>query len=211
MKRRQWKAALFAVLATGWAGIAHSRDQADDPAACTLHVWPSDGLGSVYSGWFHGGIVNGAVNGRDGYPPVAKDPLMPSAQTDAIAEAAPQRLIGDGQARLVVHDAPLPSRTARSSAGRIAADATGCYGELIVDDVTLRQDLVTGSHLMTLFRYRHFGDADLPDRSFGTWVKTKLNVDPAKDPNQAAPELRRAYIANFSLFADALARPARKR
>ena len=50
--------------------------------ACELHIWPSSGLRSVYYGWFHAGIVDGAVTGRQGYPPVPKDPLPSALQVE---------------------------------------------------------------------------------------------------------------------------------
>lgn len=65
-----------------------------DETGCELHVWPGSGLNSIYSGWFHGGIVNGAVTGRDGYPVVPTEPIDTPDQVELLAKAAPQNLLG---------------------------------------------------------------------------------------------------------------------
>ena len=53
---------------------------------CEFHVWPGSNLRSVYSGWLHGGIVDGAVNGREGYNPLPPDPLPPGKQLNELRQ-----------------------------------------------------------------------------------------------------------------------------
>jgi hypothetical protein len=174
------------------------------PTECELHVWPGSGLNSVYHGWLHGGLVNGAVDGRDGYPEVPPDPLATAEQETLLAAAEPQHLLKLDGHRLIVHPDALPSRVIRSTPGRIEASASPCYAELIVDDVFLQQDVVNGSALKILFRYRNFG----------TWVQTRLSAFPPKQPGEleaALADVRRAYSANVERFAAALLAPPRKR
>ncbi|WP_374139493.1 hypothetical protein [Sphingomonas sp.] len=56
-------------------------------ASCELHVWPGSKLGSVYSGWVRGGIVNGAVTGRDGYPRTPADAINTAEQAELLKQA----------------------------------------------------------------------------------------------------------------------------
>lgn len=183
-------------------------------SSCELHVWPGSGLGSVYHGWFHGGIVNGAVTGRAGYPQVPPNPIDTPAQRELLEAAQPQQLLQLDGHKLVMHDEALPSRVIRSSPGRIAASESACYAELIVDDVLLQQDWVNGSFLRVSFRYRDFGAAQTPGRTFGTWVKAPLAGFSARQPmdvDKLPAEFHRAFTKNISLFADALRKPAKKR
>jgi hypothetical protein len=184
------------------------------PGGCELHVWPGSGLKSVYHGWLHGGLVNGAIDGRDGYPEVPPDPMATSEQTALLAEAQPQRLLMLAEHRLVVHDEALSSRTIRSTPGRIDPSQSTCYAELIVDDVFLQQDVVNGSALKILFRYRNFGADTVPQRTFGTWVQTAMPAFPPKrgeGPEAALADIRRAFAANVERFAAALLAPPKRR
>lgn len=202
-----------------WTSAAHA--QAGDPSAateagCELHVWPASGLNSVYYGWLHGGINNGAVTGRDGYPQVPTDPMDVASQVSLLTEAQPHILIQRPNHRLIVHTEALASRAIRTSTTRLIDSASPCYSELIVDDVFFQQDVFSGSYLKISFRFRDFGNAASPQRVFGTWVDTRLHLFPTK-PGQdlAAPieEMKAAYREDISLFAAALLKPpkAKKR
>ena len=175
-------------------------------------MWPGSGLNSVYSGWFHGGIVNGAVNGRDGYPVIPSEPIDSANQVALLKKSDLSVVLKQPAARIIFHDAPLPSRTIRTTATRIEATAVPCYAEFIVDDVFFQQDLVDGSFLKILFRYRQFGADAAPEKVFGTWVKTRLRLLPPKpetDLTAAADELRSAFSNNIQLFGEALNKPAK--
>lgn len=183
-------------------------------AACELHAWPGSGLGSVYHGWFHGGIVNGSMTGREGYPQVPPDPLGTAEQRRLLNDLHLPTLIGMAEHDLILHDDALPSRAIRTATGRLAESRAPCYAELIVDDVILQQDVVTGNHLKILFRFRDFGDGAAPVRIFSTWVKTQLTTFPPRQPDQqtaALQELQTAFASNLRLFAQALAKPLRRK
>lgn len=207
----------FAALALALvlAGPAPAQDAAaPDPAGCEFHVWPGDGLMSTFYGWFHGGIVNGAIQGRPGYPAAPPNPIDTARQSAILAEAEPQRLMAQADYRLVVHEAALPSRAIRTSQSRLADSASPCYAELIVDDVVLQQDFVNGAYLRTLFRYRDFGADLAPRRSFSTWSQTPLGSFPPRQPDQldaAIAEIRNAFRRNIGLFAATARRPRRGR
>lgn len=205
---------ITAALLLATAGAQDSGGPPSGGSACELHVWPGSGLGSVYHGWFHGGIVNGAVTGRDGYPQTPPNPIDTPVQRELLEAAQPQLLLQLNGHKLVMHDEALPSRVIRSSPGRIAPSASACYAELIVDDVLLQQDWLNGSFLRVSFRYRDFGAGQTPGRTFGTWVKTPLTGFSRNQPidvDKLPSTFHAAFTKNISLFANALNKPAKAR
>lgn len=210
-------AAVFLAASFAGNGAAQSSDPdqmviaaVDAPApasGCELHVWPSSGLRSVYHGWFHGGIVDGAVKGRDGYPEVPADPLDTAQQLDMIRAAALQDVLLRSDYAVVVHDTPQSTVTIRQNPGRLSPSTSACYAELILEDVFFQQDVVNGGSLKTLIRFRDFGAADRFTRQFGTWTKTQLLAFPPKEPAmnaEALAEIRGAFRSNLFQFAGAL-------
>lgn len=181
---------------------------------CELHAWPGSGLRSTYHGWFHGGIVDGAVQGRDGYKKLPDQPL-PTARQFEILQAMPlAEIAGLRGYRVVLHDAALDSHTLRRTPGRLQPGAAACYAELAIDDVFFQQDIVEGRFLKVLLRFRQF-DGDIASRSFGSYVQEKLIAFPPKTPaDDAGPalaELGKAYEQVVRDFGGALNKPAKKK
>lgn len=221
MNLGRWAARMSAavILAASLAGngAAQSSDTqepilavADVPSAasgCELHVWPSGGLRSIYHGWLHGGIVDGAVKGRDGYPEVPADPLDTAQQLAMIRAAALQDVFTRTDYAVVIHDTPQSTVTIRQNPARLTASPSACYAELIFEDVFFQQDVVNGGSLKTLIRFRDFGTADRFTKQFGTWTKTPLLAFPPKEPArnaEALAEIRAAFRSNIFEFAGAL-------
>lgn len=180
--------------------------------ACELHIWPGAGLNSVYSGVFHGGIVNGAVTGRDGYPTLAVEPIDTANQVELLRSAALRDQLNLAKYQPIVHEEALSSRLMRTSVARIAPSSAPCYAEFIVDSVFFQQDIVDGSYLKILFRYRDFTTEPAPRRVFSTWTKTRLTLlppTPTTDMVAAGAELRAAFTRDVALFASALAKPSK--
>lgn len=212
------RGAIFAVIALVLAGPARAQDPLPaapaGPSSCEFHVWPGDGLMSTYYGWFHGGIVNGQIQGRPGYPAIPPNPIDTATQATLLAESHPETAMRQPDHRLIVHAEALTSRAIRQARERLAESTSHCYAELIVDDVVLQTDWVNGSSLHILFHYRDFGPGVLPRRVFATWVDTRLSTFPPRQPDQleaAITEIRQAYRRNVALFATAANRPARNR
>ena len=197
-------------------GIAGARNDIDPSAtlACELHVWPADAVRSTYSGWFHGGIIDGAVQGRDGYTKLPDSILTPKTQLrtlDELGLADAMQLPGYA---VVLHEDPLPSRVIRAAKGRILPEAPTCYAELVTDDVFFQEDIVDGRFLKAIFRFRQFDGGDAPSRSFGTYIQYRLTQFPPAEPEQleaALEEFRLAYGQAVRQFGVALNRPAKKK
>lgn len=196
------------------ASQAEQQTASTEVARCELHVWPSSGLRSVYYGWFHGGIVDGAVNGRDGYPAIPKDPVPTELQVEKLSGMKLAELLKLPGYQVVIHKEALTSATIRSTKGRLAKSSTPCYAEMVGDDVFFQQDVFSGSYLKSLIRFRSFGSGEVPVRTFATWTETKLLVFPPKQDSlnvAALDELHRAYVSNIESFAVHLNKPAKKK
>jgi hypothetical protein len=201
------------------ASAATAQDSAEVPAegapGCELHVWPADAVRSTYSGWFHGGIVDGAVQGRDGYRKLPDSILSPEGQLRTLGEQDLPASLGLTAYSVVLHDQPLPSRVIRATKGRLLTDSPPCYAELVTDDVFYQEDIISGRFLKAIFRFRQFdGGSDAPTRSFGTYIQQKLLQFPPSEPDQldaALEEFRLAFGLAVREFGEALNRPPKKK
>lgn len=206
-------AAVFSVVC--FPSTSQAQQVAVDAARqCELHVWPSSGLRSVYYGWFHGGIVDGAVNGRQGYPAIPKDPVPTSLQVELLSKLNLASMLQLADYRVVVHDQSLESRAIRAAPGRLSTSNSDCYAELVGDDVFFQQDVFSGGYLKSLIRFRAFGAGPAPTRVFSTWSRTKLIAFPPKEDAgnaEALRELHAAYVSNIESFAAFLNKPAKKK
>ncbi len=197
-------------------GIAGARNDIDPSAtlACELHVWPADAVRSTYSGWFHGGIIDGAVQGRDGYTKLPDSILTPEAQLRTLSQLDLADVMQLPSYTVVLHETPLPSRLIRATKGRLLTETPACYAELIADDVFFQEDIVDGRFLKAIFRFRQFDGGDAPSRSFGTYIQYRLTQFPPAEPEQleaALEEFRLAYGHAVRQFGAALNRPAKNK
>lgn len=210
--------ACAAALTTAGAS-AQTNDTPDPPAvpaadrSCELHVWPGSPVRSTYSGWFHGGIVDGAVQGRDGYKKLPDSILSPDTQLATLREVDPAGVLRLNGYTTIYHDQPLPSRAIRAATGRIITDTPACYAEFITDDVFFQQDIVDGRFIKAIFRFRQFdGSAEAPARSFGTYVQYRLTQFPPAVPEQlevALEDFRLGFAQAVRQFGAALNKPAK--
>lgn len=192
--------ALGALCAGGPAGAENVRvepgpaERAAAIPACELHAWPASSLRSTYHGWFHGGITDGAVQGRDGYEKLPPNPLSTETQAERLRVSPLAEILALPGYEIVVHDEALTSVAIRRTKGRHIADSPPCYAEFVTDDVFFQQDIVNGRFLKVLFRFRLFDGSDTPAVTFGTYSQRKLKLFP--------PEKEAQKEASFSELAD---------
>ncbi|MEZ5749713.1 MAG: hypothetical protein R3D83_07485 [Caenibius sp.] len=215
-------ATLRALVCAGFVVALCSTTVAQEPVqpspeqvGCELHVWPGNDLRSTYHGWFHGGIVDGAVQGREGYRQLPEAPLSTATQSETLKQLPLADLLGLPGHRVVLHDTPLDSRTLRATAGRISQSNAPCYAELAVDDVFFQEDIVNGRFMKALLRFRQFNEGESPSRQFGTYIQEKLLIFPQKkpgeDPRKGLDELSDAFRRAITAFGQALSKPARRK
>ena len=177
---------------------------------CELHAWPANSLRSTYHGWFHGGIADGAVQGRDGYEQLPTGPLATEVQAAQLRSLPLADMLALPDFKVIVHDEPLTSRQIRRTKGRLLTDSPPCYAEFIADDVFFQQDVIDGRFLKVLFRFRRFEGTDEPVRTFGTYSQRRLELfPPEEEPDVEASfaELAEQFSAAVGEFGEALNRP----
>jgi hypothetical protein len=217
LKIRDWFLS-GALAATGLLSCpaAQAQDSAQTGSgSCTLHVWPGSPLRSTYSGWIHGGLVDGAVNGRDGYRKLPEKPLDTARQKLVLEGTDIAAALGLSGYAVVVHPEALDSRTLRTTSGPWLADGGACHAELAVDDVFYQEDVFSGRSLKVIYRYRSFRGAATPERTFGQIITEKLTLfPPAKpedDPKPGFDELAAAMGKSIKDFGTVLTAPPRKK
>lgn len=202
--------ALAAVLASA---SAQAQESGALPA-CELHVWPSSSVRSSSNNYFvMRSIVDGAVQGRDGYAKLPEDILGSDAQVRTLGEVGLTETLGLPGYAVVMHDQPLDSRVIRTTSGRLLSGSPACYAEFVTDDVFYQEDAISGRKLKAIFRFRQFdGGSQTPTRSFGSFTQLPLKLFPPKTPDTvdaALEEFRVAYASAVKEFGAALNKPAK--
>lgn len=210
-------AMLMLVVPTGISAQAQeaSAPEAAPSTECALHIWPGSPLRSTFYGWLHGGIVDGSVNGRAGYPKLPSAPLDTATQKAVLEKLDPATLLGLPSYKVTVHGETLDSRTLRNTPGRYTAEGGPCHAELAIDDVFFQEDAFSGRYLKVIYRFKRFDGGETPARSFGAIATEKLTLfpppKPDDDPQPALDELRQAFAHSVETFGKQLTAPPRKK
>lgn len=213
--RRRIAGAAAGIAALASMAPARAQDTpAPAPAACELHVWPSSPVRSSSNNYFvMRSIVDGAVQGRDGYVKLPENILGTDTQIRILNEGGLIETLKLPGYAVVMHDQPLPSRVIRTTPGRLQPDSPACYAEFVTDDIFYQEDAIAGRKLKAIFRFRQFdGGSPAPTRSFGTFTEQRLTQFPPKTPDQLEPaleEFRQAYAGAVKEFGAALNKPAK--
>lgn len=211
--------AALSCVATLVAVPASAQDASSAPstgdATCILHVWPGSQLRSTYSGWLHGGIVDGAVNGREGYQKLPEAPLDTARQRQLLAKVDIASALGLPGYGIIIHEEALDSRTMRESAGPWTPSPGSCHAELAVDDAFYQEDVFSGRYLKVIYRFRRFANNQTPERSFGQIVAERLVIFPPIKPGDnvqaGLSELGEAFAKSVGDFGTLLQAPQRKK
>lgn len=182
---------------------------------CELHVWPGSALRSTYYGWFHGGIVDGAVQGREGYRRLPEEPLSTQRQFAVMQASDLPALLGLPGFKTVFHAHALDSAKLRTTPGRYTAEGGPCHAELAIDDVFYQEDVFSGRFLKVIIRFKRFEGGAMPSRTFGSIIQEKLTqfppTRPDDDPRPALDELSSAFASGLRDFGKALNASPRKK
>ena len=181
------------------AGTAGQNEPRTAPAtaadSCELHVWPSEGLGSVRQTDANSGILglvasnaaNKGIKSKSAQNnPAAGDPdapLSPIKQRQLLAAAPLTDLLSLSGYKVVIHDSALDTMTIRNTKTRYAPSETPCYADLVIDDTTFTTAGVKGTGLRSFIRFRKFGPDAAPTLTYGTWVNTQLKTFSLADVN----------------------------
>lgn len=205
---------LAGLLAGTHAAAAQDTAAPADATGCELHVWPSSPVRSSSNNYFvMRSIVDGAVQGRDGYVKLPENILGSDTQIRTLNEVGVTETLGLPGYTVVMHDQPLPSRVIRTTPGRLQPESPACYAEFVTDDVFYQEDAIDGRKLKAIFRFRQFdGGSQMPTRTFGSFAQLSLKQFPPKTPEAvdgALEEFRLAYGAAVKEFGAALNKPVK--
>jgi hypothetical protein len=211
--------AALCALAVTEPGLA----QGTTPAACELHVWPTENYIGIQMGLLSGFGVVGAVAdiaAHDGRVKTVKDLMReylgPDVQMVELNKIGiTSTLKRDGY--VVVVEEPTPfnedvkkdpalkakvkALNARIKAGdRLSESSNPCYAELITTHIFYHKAMMYGSNLFTGWIYREFPATGKASKTATGQVKNPLENFPPKSPEAvegAKAELRDAFAKDF--------------
>lgn len=168
-------------------------------AGCVLHVWPGADARSSYTGWFHGGAVDGDRRGIAGYP---------NMHGAALDTAAQRRLLGgidwarmqDGAARaIVLHDAPPQPQDELGRTKPLIADAPACYDELIVHSVFVEGAALSSKSVRLLIIAKRWRPEQANALTFSAMTVAKADYNVA-DNAAIDASLRAGFVTAIGQF-----------
>lgn len=201
-------------LAAVFAAIPQSKAQTAVFSGCELHVWPANNFHSTYYGWVHGGTVDGGLKRRDGYQPLSHALLSTQRQVEELGKLPIGQWLGIPDYRTIVHESPLGAQVIRETRTRYASGGAACYAELVVVDVVLQENVLAGTALNVIYRFRRFDGGEGPVQIFGSYVLQPIKARPiVADPIAANDDrtLVNAFNMTVEKFGRALQQPPRRR
>ncbi|HEV2595757.1 MAG TPA: hypothetical protein VGU01_11200 [Sphingomicrobium sp.] len=134
---------------------------------CVLHVWPGSDAHSSYSGWFHGGAVDGDKRGIRGYPAMHADVLNTAAQRALLAKIDWAELRAMPGLKIVIHDAPPPPQDDLARDVPLIGNHVGCYDELLVHSVLVERATFSSRSVRVMMIAKRWRSPDWRAATYG--------------------------------------------
>lgn len=166
---------------------------------CVLHVWPGPNARSSYTGWFHGGAVDGDRRGIAGYPNMHGAALDTAAQRRLLGSIDWAKLLDTPASAVVLHDSPPEPQDQLARAVPLMAGAPACYDELIIHSVFVEGAALSSKSVRLLLiakRWRAQQEAPL---TYSTMTVAKADFNAADDAAIDA-SLRAGFVAAINQF-----------
>lgn len=144
--------------------------------SCELHVWPSAMTHTTYTGWFHGGAVDGKQRGMKGYPEMYADALDTPQQVRLLSQIDWRTQTGDPNLHFVVHQSPTGSDEDRKRTSRLVADAGPCYRELIITSSIVEAEALSSQSVRVVALRKKFDGAGAPPVNFATMSMAVVQI-----------------------------------
>lgn len=226
--RMIWSGLAAGTMLLAVPAAAQDAASAAAPAACELHVWPTENYLGIQTGLLSGFGALGAVAdiaAHDGRVRTVKDlmrdylgPEVQLAELDKAGLVATLGLTGEW---IVVIEEPTPwseefkqrpelkarakAINAKIKAGQRLTDSTNpCYAELVTTHIFYHKAMMYGSNLFTGWVFREFDGAKVKLKAQGQ-VKNPLEEFPPKSEElveAAQAELRDAYAKDFAEYVE---------
>lgn len=186
--------------------------QAQDGAACELHVFPTVEGQAVTTGWLSGLGVIGAVaeaaanedrNVSDA--DYLRDALGPRFQVTAFQTIDLASAVGLPAGTQVIYETPIADRDVTTEVRtRLTESTAACYAELIVTQNLYAKRAIYGRSLNNRFIFKDFRNGVTQAQMVRGRGGNGLSQFPPETPegrDAADSDLRQAFLANFSEYA----------
>lgn len=186
--------------------------QAQDGAACELHVFPTVEGQAVTTGWLSGLGVIGAVaeaaanedrNVSDA--DYLRDALGPRFQVAAFQTIDLASAVGLPAGTQVIYETPIADRDVTTEVRtRLTESTAACYAELIVTQNLYAKRAIYGRSLNNRFIFKDFRNGVTQAQMVRGRGGNGLSQFPPETPegrDAADADLRQAFLANFNEYA----------
>lgn len=160
---------------------------------CSLHIWPGSDARSSFTGWFHGGAVDGDKRGFKGYPRMYSEVLNTAAQSDLLQSVdwAEKRTMPG--LTVVVHDAPPPPNDDLARTTALISDRPDCYDELIIRSVFVEGAALSSKTVRLMVFAKRWRGAAGPPSTYSAMSIGKI-VLADKDPAVIEKSLKDGFM-----------------
>jgi hypothetical protein len=200
-----WRGGLFACAALVSVPVS-AGSQAQQPLivpaapatgeACVLHVWPAENARSSYTGWFHGGAVDGDRRGIKGYPAMHSEVLTTPTQQQLLTTVDWAKSLDDPRLAVVVHDAPPSEQDDRTRTTPLLADRPACYEELLVHSVLVERAAMSSSTVRIMVIAKKWRTQDSVPETFSVMNNERVDLG-AADSKMIETSLKSGFVASI--------------
>lgn len=148
--------------------------------ACVLHVWPGPDAKSSYSGWFHGGAVDGDKRGIKGYPEMHASALATSAQRALVERVDWSGQLDKPGLSVVIHDEPPVVQDDLTRKTALLTNRPTCYAEAIIHSVFVESEVFSAKTVRVLLIFKLWKGSSVP------WTYSTMDTEKVRLDGEAA-------------------------
>jgi hypothetical protein len=162
---------------------------------CVLHVWPSATARSSYTGWFHGGAVDGDRRGIKGYPAMHGEVLNTVVQQQLLNDIDWPGLLNRPGLSVVVHDEPPAPQDDVGRTTPLIIDRPDCYQELLVHSVFVEGAAFSAKSVRVMIIAKGWQSSDASPKTYSAMANEAVNFD-SQDNGVIERSLKNGFVAS---------------
>ncbi len=175
----------------------------DATSLCELHVWPASSAHSSYSGWFHGGAIDGDKRGIKGYPNMYADELDMQHQIDAFRQIDWKTWSDIPNLVITIHENVTGSDDDRLRKTKLVPNSSACYRELIISSVLIEAATFSSRSVRLIALMKKFGSTGNDTSTFMSMTRVDVAI-PDKSNTSFEKSIRNnvkeAFMATVNKF-----------
>lgn len=160
-----------------------------------LHVWPSATARSSYTGWFHGGAVDGDRRGIKGYPAMHGEVLNAAVQQQLLNDIDWPGLLNRPGLSVVVHDQPPAPQDDVGRTTPLITDRPDCYHELLVHSVFVEGAAFSAKSVRVMIIAKGWQGPNALPRNYSAMANEAVNFD-SQDNGVIERSLKNGFVAS---------------